>query len=229
MFADGVRSFCCDVITSPPPPPPQVGELSCQILDCGDISDTLDDRYATLVNDGRCILPRRWDVVGGTCTANNQWDAVAPATRAVRCGPVPAGLPQRDLYAETVDIACSPIGWARKDAAGADVAIGSTICRTDCGNTLAGARNKEGETGRVSGADFDACDGDTGVGATCQSTCLSTDGIRASFTCGADGVWQEVRQLRHWVWTSFTHLAALCHPTPHTPCLSLYFMPHAIY
>jgi len=136
-------------------------------------------------------LPRRWDVVGGTCTTNNQWDAVAPATRAVRCGPIPAGLPQRDAFAETVDIACSPIGWARKDAAGADVAIGSTICRTDCGNTLAGARNKDGEVGRISGADFDACDGDTGFGATCQSTCLSTDGIRASFTCGADGVWQE--------------------------------------
>jgi hypothetical protein len=167
------------------------GELSCQILDCGDIADTLDDGYATLVNDGRCILPRRWDVVGGTCTTNNQWDAVAPATRAVRCGPIPAGLPQRDVFAETVDIACSPIGWARKDAAGADVAIGSTICRTDCGNTLAGARNKDGEVGRISGADFDACDGDTGFGATCQSTCLSTDGIRASFTCGADGAWQE--------------------------------------
>lgn len=164
--------------------------LTCQILDCGDILETVEDPYASILNV-RCVEPKRWDPARGTCSEDNRWSATSPATRVVQCGRVPPGLPQRNVYAEDITVQCSPIGWARR-VNGEDIAINSTVCRTDCGNTLDSARTIDGQTGRISGSDFTTCNGDTGVGATCTSQCLSKNNIVASFSCGPDGVWQEV-------------------------------------
>lgn len=166
--------------------------ITCRITDCGDILETVNDPYASVLNV-RCEAPTRWDPTKGECTSDNKWSATTPARRVLKCGAVPPGLPYRDIFAQEITAECSPIGWAQK-INGEDVALGANVCRNDCGSTLSNARPLNG-AGSVSASDFATCSGDTGVGSTCTSKCLANAAITATFQCVSDPdgktYWQE--------------------------------------